>query len=77
MWKQRELTEESLITEVNHSASETLIRTLMRQQLKLKALIDTVTTTTDVEKRKSACQGLVDIMRELNRIEAVCTCNLN
>jgi hypothetical protein len=77
MCKQRELTVESLITDVHHSASETLIRTLMRKQLTLKTLIDTVTTTADAERRKSACRGIVDIMRELNRIDAVCTCSLN
>jgi hypothetical protein len=77
MCKQREVTEESLSTEVNHSASETLIRTLMRQQSKLMTLIDTVYTMTDAERRKSACRGLIDLMRELNRVETVCTCSLN
>ncbi len=77
MCKQKELTGESLGKEINHSASETIIRTLMKQQLKLKTLIDTVYTTTDAERRKSACQGMIDIIRELNRVETVCTCGLN
>jgi hypothetical protein len=69
MCKQRELTEESLITEVNHSASEMLIQTLMRDQLTLMALIDTVTITADPEKRKSACTGIVNIIRELQSMD--------
>jgi hypothetical protein len=77
MCKQRELTEELLVNEVNHLASETLIQTLMRQQSKLMTLIDTVYTTADAERRKSACRGLIDLMRELNRVETVCTCSLN
>ncbi len=77
MCKKRELTEEPLINGVNHLAGETLIRTLMRQQLKLMTLIDTVYTTPDAERRKSAFQGMVDLMKELNRVETECTCRPN
>ncbi len=77
MCKKRELTEESLVNGVNHLTGETLIRTLMRQQSKLMTLIDTVYTTTDAEKRKLAFRGLVDLMKELNRVETGCTCSPN
>jgi hypothetical protein len=77
MCRKRELTEKSLVNGVNHLAGETLIRTLMRQQLKLMTLIDTVYTTPDAKRRKSAFQGLVDLMKELNRVETGCTCSPN
>ncbi len=75
MCKKRELTEESLINGVNHPAGEILIR--MRQQLKLMTLIDTAYTTSDAERRQLAFQGLVDLIKELNRVETGCTCSPN
>jgi hypothetical protein len=77
MCKKRELTEESLINGAHRSIGERSIQILMRKQLALMALIDTMTTTTDAEKRKSACQGIVDIMKELKNMNAVCTCGLD
>jgi hypothetical protein len=77
MCKKRELMEESLINEAHRPIGERSIQILMRKQLALMALIDTMTTTTDAEKRKSACQGVVNIMKELKNINAGCTCGLN
>jgi hypothetical protein len=77
MCKTRKLMEESLINEAHRPISERSIQILMRKQLALMALIDTMTTTADEEKRKSACQGVVDIMKELKNMNAKCTCGLN
>ncbi len=42
----------------------------MRKQLALMALIDTMTTTTDAEKGKLACQKIVGIIGELKSMDS-------
>ena len=74
MCKQRELIEEPLINEVNRPIGERSIQTLMRKQLALMALIDTMTITMDPEKGKEVFQEIVSIMKELKNMEARCTC---
>ena len=74
MCKQRELTEEPLIDGVNRPIDERSIQTLMRKQLAIMALIDTMTITMDPEKGKKAFQEIVGIMKELKNMEARCTC---
>ena len=74
MCKQRELTEEPLIDGVNRLTGERSIQTLMRKQLAIMALIDTMTITMDPEKGKNAFQEIVSIMKELKNMEARCTC---
>ena len=74
MCKQRELTEEPLIDGINRLIGERSIQTLMRKQLALMALIDTMTITMDPEKGKKVFQEIVSIMKELKNIEARCTC---
>ncbi len=65
MCKQRELTADSPIVSFNQSSGERSIQALMRKQLTLVALISTVTTTEDTEKRNTACQEIKDIIKEL------------
>ena len=77
MCKKRELTEESLIDGVNRPIGERSIQTLMRKQLALMALIDTMTITMDTEKGKTVFQEIVNIMKELENMNATCTCGLN
>ncbi len=78
MCKKRELTEESLITDgVNRPIGERSIQTLMSKQLALMALIDTMTITMDTEKGKTVFRGIVSIMKELENMNATCTCGLN
>ena len=74
MCKQRELTEEPLIDGVNRLIGERSIQTLMRKQLALMALIDTMTITMDPEKGKKVFQEIVSIMKKLKNMEARCTC---
>ena len=74
MCKQRELTEEPLIDGVNRLIGERSIQTLMRKQLALMALIDTMTITMDPEKGKKVFQEIVSIMKELRNMNATCTC---
>ena len=74
MCKQRELTEEPLIDGVNRLTGERSIQTLMRKQLALMALIDTMTITMDPEKGKKVFQEIVSIMKELRNMDAICTC---
>ncbi len=77
MCKKRELTEEPLINRVHRPIDDRSIQILMRKQLELMTLIDTVTTTLDTEEGKLACQRLVDTMMELKNMNARCTCGLN
>ena len=75
MCKKRELTEEPLIIDgVNRPIGERSIQTLMRKQLALMALMDTMTITMDPEKGKKVFQEIVSIMKELKNMEARCTC---
>jgi hypothetical protein len=69
MCKKRELTEESIIKGVHRPIEERSIQILMRKQLELLALINTVTTTLDTEEGKLACQRLVSTMMELKRTD--------
>jgi hypothetical protein len=77
MCKKRELTEEPLINKVHRPIDDRSIQILMRKQLKIMTLINTVTTTLDTEEGKLACQRLVDTMVELKNMNARCTCGLN
>ena len=77
MCKKRELTEKSLIDGVNRPIGERSIQTLMRKQLALMALIDTMTITMDTEKGKTVFREIVSIMKELENMNATCTCGLN
>jgi hypothetical protein len=77
MCKKRELTEESLINRVHRPIGERSIQILMRKQLELMTLINTVTTTLYTEEGKLACQRLVSTMMELKNMSARCTCGLN
>jgi hypothetical protein len=74
MCKKRELIEEPLINRVNRLIDERPIQTLMRKQLALMALIDTMTITMDPEKGKKVFQEIVSIMNELKNMDARCTC---
>jgi hypothetical protein len=74
MCKQRKLTEEPLINGVNRPIDERSIQTLMRKQLAIMALINTITITMDPEKGKKVFQEIVSIMKELKNIDAMCTC---
>jgi hypothetical protein len=77
MCKKRELTEEPLINRVRQSINERSIQTLLQKQLALMALIDTMTITMDPEKGKKVFQEIVGIMKELENMNAMCTCGLN
>ena len=78
MCKKRKLTEASLIIDgVNRPVGERSIQTLMNKQLALMALIDTMTITMDTEKGKTVFQEIVSIMKELENMDATCTCGLN
>ena len=74
MCKKRELTEEPLIDRVNRPTGERSIQTLMRKQLALMALMDTMTITMNPEKGKKVFQEIVSVMKELKNMEARCTC---
>jgi hypothetical protein len=69
MCKKRELTEESIVKGVHRPIEERSIQILMRKQLELLTLINTVTTTLDTEEGKLACQRLVSTMMELRRTD--------
>ena len=78
MCKKRELTEESLIIDgVNRPIGERSIQTLMSKQSALMALIDTMTITMNTEKGKTVFREIVSIMKELENMNATCTCGLN
>ncbi len=78
MCKKRELTEESLIIDgVNRPIGERSIQTLMSKQLAIMALIYTMTITMDTEKGKTVFREIVSIMKELEDMNATCTCGLN
>ncbi len=77
MCKKRELTEKSIIEEVHRPIGKRSIQILMRKQLELMTLINTVTTTLDTKEGKLACQRLVSTMMELKNMDAACTCGLN
>ncbi len=74
MCKKRELTEKPLINGVNRPIDEKSIQILMRKQLAIMALIDTMTITMDPEKGKKVSQEIVSIMKELKNMNARCTC---
>jgi hypothetical protein len=74
MCKKRELTEELLINRVNRPMGERSIQTLMRKQLAIMALIDTMTIAIDPKKGKKVFQEIVSIMKDLKNMEARCTC---
>ena len=69
MCKKREHTEDSIIKEIHRPIEERSIQILMRKQLELLTLINTVTTTLDTEEGKLACQRLVSTMMELRRTD--------
>jgi hypothetical protein len=69
MCKKRKLTGEPLIKEVYRPIEERSIQILMRKQLELLTLINTVTTTSDTGDGKLACQRLVSTMMELKRMD--------
>jgi hypothetical protein len=77
MCKKRELTEEPLINRVRQPINERSIQTLLQKQLAIMALIDTMTITMDPEKGKEVFQEIVGIMKELENMNATCTCGLN
>jgi len=77
MCKKRKLTEDSVIKEIHRPIDDRSIQILMRKQLELMTLINTVTTKLDTEEGKLACQRLVSTMMELKNMEAGCTCGLN
>ncbi len=77
MCKKRKLTGEPLINGVHRSIGERSIQTIMRKQLALMALIDTMTITIDPEKGKTVFQEIVSIMKELKNMNATCTCGPN
>ncbi len=77
MCKKRELTEEPLINRVRQPVNERSIQTLLQKQLAIMALIDTMTITMDPEKGKEVFQEIVGIMKELENMNATCTCGLN
>ncbi len=77
MCKKRELTEEPLINRVHQPVNERSIQTLLQKQLAIMALIDTMTITMDPEKGKEVFQKIVGIMKELENMNATCTCGLN
>ncbi len=77
MCKKRKLTEDSIIKEIHQSIDDRSIQTLMRKQLELMTLIDSVTTTLDTEEGKLACQRLISTMMELKNMNTECTCSLN
>ena len=74
MCKKRKLTEDSLIKEVHRPIDNRSIQILMRKQLAIMALIDTMTITMDPEKGKKVFQEIVSIMNELRNMNAMCTC---
>ncbi len=77
MCKKRKLTKDSIIEEVHRPIGKWSIQILMRKQLELMTLINTVTTTLDTEEGKLACQRLINTMIELKNMNAACTCGLN
>jgi hypothetical protein len=77
MCKKRELTKEPLTNGINRSIGGRSIQTLMRKQLALMTLMDTMTITMDPEKGKKVFQEIVSIMNELKNMNATCTCGLN
>jgi hypothetical protein len=77
MCKKRKLTEDSIIKEIHQPIADRSVQILMRKQLGLMTLIDTVTTTLDTEEGKLACQRLINTMMELKNMSARCTCGLN
>ncbi len=74
MCKKRKLTGEPLINGVHRPIGEGSTQILMRKQLALMALIDTMTITMDTEKGKKVFQEIVSIMNELKNMNAMCTC---
>ena len=77
MCKKRELTEEPLINRVRQPINERSIQALLQKQLAIMALIDTMTITMDPDKGKEVFQEIVGIMKELENMNATCTCGLN
>ena len=77
MCKKRKLTEEPLINRVRQPINERLIQTLLQKQLALMALMDTMTVTMDTEKGKTVFREIVSTMKELENMNATCTCGPN
>ena len=77
MCKKRKLTGEPLIDGVHRPIGERSIPILMSKQLALMTLMDTMTITMDPEKGKEVFQEIVSIMKELENMDATCTCGLN
>ena len=77
MCKKRKLTGEPLINGVHRLIGDRSIQTIMRKQLALMTLMDTMTITMDPEKGKKVFQEIVSIMNELKNMNAMCTCGLN
>ena len=69
MCKKRKLTEDSLIKEVHRPIDNRSIQILMRKQLEIMTLIDTVTTTLNTEEGKLACQRLVSTIIKLKSMD--------
>ena len=69
MCKKRKLTEDSVIKEIHRPIDDRSIQILMRKQLELMTLINTVATTLDTEEGKLACQRLVSTIMELKSMD--------
>ncbi len=69
MCKKRKLTEDSIIKEIYRPIDDRSIQILMRKQLELMTLINTVTTTLDTGEGKLACQRLVSTIMELKSMD--------
>ena len=69
MCKKRKLTEDSVIKEIHRPIDDRSIQILMRKQLELMTLINTVTTTLDTEEGKLECQRLVSAIMELKSMD--------
>jgi hypothetical protein len=69
MCKKRKLTEDSVIKEIHRPIDDRSIQILMRKQLELMTLINTVTTTLDTEEGKLECQRLVSAITELKSMD--------
>ena len=69
MCKKRKLTEGSVIKEIHRPIDDRSIQILMRKQLEIMTLIDTVTTTLNTEEGKLACQRLVSTIIKLKSMD--------
>jgi hypothetical protein len=69
MCKKRKITEDSVNKEIHRPIDDRSIQILMRKQLELMTLINTVTTTLDTEEGKLECQRLVSAITELKSMD--------